>query len=54
MSIFLKNNFCKPKFIHKSFEQCFHVYEVSMAVPVTVIYVVSSSLFNSANIVKKF
>ena len=48
--LFKKHNFRKPKSIHKSFLQCFHVCEVSVPVPATAICVVSSPLFSSANI----
>ena len=52
MPILLKNKFCKPKYIHQSFVQCLHVCEVSVPVPVTDIYVISSPLCISANISK--
>ena len=51
-SIFFKNKFCKPKYIHKSFVHCFHVREVSVPVPVTAICFISSPLLISANISK--
>ena len=50
MSTFLKNKFCNPKYVHKSFVHCLHVREVSLPVPVTAICVVSSPILASANI----
>ena len=47
---FLKNKFCNPKYVHKSFVHCLHIQEVSLPVPVTAICVVSSPLLVSANI----
>ena len=50
--LFKKHKFYKPNYIHKSFVQCLHLREVSVPVPVTAIYVVSSPLFISSNISK--
>ena len=47
--LFKKNKFCKPKYIHKSSVHCLHV---SVTVPVTAIWVISSSSLISANIIK--
>ena len=47
--LFERQKFCRPKYIHKSFVHSLHIREVSVPVPVTGFFVVSSSLFISAN-----
>ena len=49
---FKKYKFGKPKYIHKLFVHCLHVFEVSVLVSVTAICVISSALLVSANISK--
>ena len=47
-----KTQFCKHKYIRKSFVHCLYVREVSVSLPVTAICVILSPLLISANISK--